>query len=280
MHRNGAGCSILKQRRVDPFHYGLRPAATTVKVQDMQPAARQLLQFLIKDLEATKKRHLDGTTGLELLQAATFLDPRFKSHAVFSPEDRSKVRRAVKAMVLKRCADNPLMEQALHNQGQIPAQMLVGAAFAAQAPARRGGGRGRGRARGAASPRPRRSLKRKSSAEEFLFGGERNEPLHERAATVAEQVEQELHLWDRLPAMETLSEETAVLPFWKEHASFFPCLAVLVREVFSIPPSSAQLERLFSAAGRGVTHRRPRLQPGRAADLIFGHGNIALGIRV
>ena len=55
MHRNGAACCILKERRVDSFHSGLRPAATTVKVQDMQPAARQLLQFLIKDLEATKK---------------------------------------------------------------------------------------------------------------------------------------------------------------------------------------------------------------------------------
>ena len=54
MHRNGAACCILKERRVDSFHSGLRPAATTVKVQDMQPAARQLLQFLIKDLEATK----------------------------------------------------------------------------------------------------------------------------------------------------------------------------------------------------------------------------------
>ena len=39
-----------------------------------------------------------------------------------------------------------------------------------------------------------------------------------------------------------------------------PHLATLARDVFGVPASTAALERLFSAAGRAITRRLPRLQ--------------------
>ena len=57
-----------------------------------------------------------------------------------------------------------------------------------------------------------------------------------------------------------------------------PLLAVVAAQVLGVPASTASLERLFSAAGRAVTRRRPQLQTHRAAALIFGHANVAKGV--
>ena len=57
-----------------------------------------------------------------------------------------------------------------------------------------------------------------------------------------------------------------------------PLLAMVARDALGTPASTASLERLFSAAGRAVTRRRPRLQSKGAANLIFGHASVAKGI--
>lgn len=257
-----------------------RPRATVAKVRDMNPLAQRLLKFLVKDLTTTKSRHLDGATGLALLECATFLDPRFKEHAVFSREERAEIRTKVKSLALKRCAGHPLLEQALQNQQELQPGLILGAvaAGARQRPAR-SRGRGRGRGRPVQEPAaPKRSLKRKSSAEKFLFGQDSQPRLWEQAQDLATQVDNELSLWEKIPSLETLYFICGPVSFWKKHATFFPCLAILAREILAIPASSAALERLFSGANRGVTHRRPRLKPSRASALIYGHANISLGI--
>ena len=53
-----------------------------------------------------------------------------------------------------------------------------------------------------------------------------------------------------------------------------PNIAVIAQWHLGIPGSTAALERLFSAAGRAVTRRRPRLRSKRAAHFIYGHANI------
>ena len=48
--------------------------------------------------------------------------------------------------------------------------------------------------------------------------------------------------------------------------------------VLGVPARTAHLERLFSAAGRAVNKRRPRLKKRRAARFILAHANIVRGI--
>ncbi|KAK7149299.1 hypothetical protein R3I94_008813 [Phoxinus phoxinus] len=53
-----------------------------------------------------------------------------------------------------------------------------------------------------------------------------------------------------------------VLLWWKEHAKTFPNLAMIARNVLSIPASSAASERDFSTAGFVIQERRTQLKPG------------------
>ena len=59
------------------------------------------------------------------------------------------------------------------------------------------------------------------------------------------------------------------LPFWKHHQHKFPCLSLLARRLFSIPVTSAAVERSFSAAGLAVTERRSSLDPTSVNDILF-----------
>ena len=56
-----------------------------------------------------------------------------------------------------------------------------------------------------------------------------------------------------------------------------PHLAAVAMHVLSVPGSTAALERLFSAAGRAVNRRRPRLGSMNASKLIYGHANVVRG---
>ena len=56
-----------------------------------------------------------------------------------------------------------------------------------------------------------------------------------------------------------------------------PYISVVAMWVLGIPGSTASLERVFSAAGRAITRRRPRLKPSRAAAIIYGHANVVRG---
>ena len=96
------------------------------------------------------------------------------------------------------------------------------------------------------------------------------------AASIERQVKRELDYWDGLPAVQSI-EGLDVLKRWADHERAVPHLAALARWAPSIPGSSASLARLFSAAGRAITRRRPRLKPRRAAGLIFGHLHVTAG---
>jgi len=59
------------------------------------------------------------------------------------------------------------------------------------------------------------------------------------------------------------------LPFRKEHQSKFPCLSLIARRLFSIPVTSAAVERSFSAAGLTITERRSSLDPSTVNDILL-----------
>lgn len=59
------------------------------------------------------------------------------------------------------------------------------------------------------------------------------------------------------------------LPFWRDNQQKFPCLSLVARRLFSIPVTSAAVERSFSAAGRVITERRSSLDPATVNDILF-----------
>ena len=59
------------------------------------------------------------------------------------------------------------------------------------------------------------------------------------------------------------------LPFWKDNEQKFPCLSLLARRLFSIPVTSAAIERSFSAADLVITERGSSLDPDTVNDILF-----------
>ena len=68
--------------------------------------------------------------------------------------------------------------------------------------------------------------------------------LWQQAQDLATQVENELSLWEQMPPQETLDPTCGPVGFWKSHATFFPCLAILAREVMAIPASSGRFRKI------------------------------------
>ncbi len=89
-------------------------------------------------------------------------------------------------------------------------------------------------------------------------------------------MEREIAKYDNWPVERAFNLD--VLQYWRNREHEVPLLALTVRHLLGIPASTAQLERLFSAAGRAITRRRPKLKASRASDLIYGHANVVRGL--
>ena len=127
----------------------------------------------------------------------------------------------------------------------------------------------------------RRVLKPRTSGDDFLFqegalDDADQQRLEGAQVDMEKQVDAELERYRLMPASRQMA--TNPLEFWRLHGWSMPHVALVAQHVLGAPASTANLERLFSAAGRAITRRRPRLQPGRAADLLFAHGNAVRGI--
>jgi hypothetical protein len=130
---------------------------------------------------------------------------------------------------------------------------------------------------GAATSSAGRVLKARTSAEEFLFGAEPvSRPVEPRMEKLEVAVQRELATYIQEPSLDKL--DACPLRWWSANAWRFPHLAGVATSVFAVPASTAALERLFSAAGRAVNRRRPRLRPDRACVIITGHANVVRGI--
>jgi hypothetical protein len=71
--------------------------------------------------------------------------------------------------------------------------------------------------------------------------------------------------------VEESEQYTNPLSFWEkqQHRAMFPNLTRLACRFFSIPCSSAAVERQFSAAGQIVTQRRSNLEPSTVNNILF-----------
>ncbi|CAF1016759.1 unnamed protein product [Rotaria sordida] len=70
---------------------------------------------------------------------------------------------------------------------------------------------------------------------------------------------------------ESLQEEYNPLSFWKNMHSSYSILSKIAARVFSVPASSAAVEREFSLAGNIVTQKRSTLSPDVVNDMVFNH---------
>jgi hypothetical protein len=59
------------------------------------------------------------------------------------------------------------------------------------------------------------------------------------------------------------------LPFWQYHEDKLPYLAKLARRLYSVPATSAGVERQFSAAGLLVNERRSSLNPDTVENVML-----------
>lgn len=64
------------------------------------------------------------------------------------------------------------------------------------------------------------------------------------------------------------------LLFWKEHELILPNLSKLSKKIFSIPASSAAVERSFSAAGLIMSQRRSNLTPSMLNDIMLVRSSV------
>lgn len=88
---------------------------------------------------------------------------------------------------------------------------------------------------------------------------------------VAARCEREAESFLGLPLEQDLSCDP--LTWWHQNGDHFPRLSDLARIIFSIPATSASVERLFSSAGYFVSARRCRLKPSLVDDLLVLHSN-------
>ena len=275
-----------------------------IAVANLLPRAARLREFLIQDLEKIRKKHYEGTSGEGLFLAAAFLDPRFKDHACVVKAGVEGIVADVKKLALDSIPHYNDVVDRLKLHAQRPENQALRSLASSSTdvqpsaqPKAKGKGRGKGKRKlgkdpeapkpgvlaGALKPqaKKRRELKERTSADDFLFQEPALDDADQRRLEGAQvdlekQVEAELERYRLMPASRLIAANP--LEFWRLHGWSMPHVALVAQHVLGAPASTANIERLFSAAGRAITRRRPRLQPGRAADLIFAHANAVRGM--
>jgi hAT family C-terminal dimerisation region len=110
-----------------------------------------------------------------------------------------------------------------------------------------------------------------AEAETELEEADLNEGFSEapvQLSTIEVELEKYLNTMPR-PA----DPDADILAFWKSNVEMVPFLASFARSILCIPASSASSERVFSAAGNIVTHKRTRISASKAEELVYIHDN-------
>ena len=297
----------LKANNFLPLPKELQGYGKGFKVRELAPLPKDLLVYMHKDMQAISKKHFCGSSGELLLRAASFLDPRFKSHLMWSDVHLDQFRKTVHEMAMEACQEHPALVAKLKQQSANLGNQFLFALADTRPAKQKGRARGRGRGRGggsqparsasakilaksasadssapplqlASAPASKRVLRERTSAEEWLFGqqAQTEESVIEEVQELNAVIDTELARCMVVQAPGDMN--FGPLQFWSSQAPLMPYLAALASQIFAIPASTAALERLFSAAGRAIGRRRPRLTSKRASAMIFGHANVVNNI--
>ncbi|CAF1603766.1 unnamed protein product [Adineta ricciae] len=110
--------------------------------------------------------------------------------------------------------------------------------------------------------------KHKSMEDQFADPDDVNIDSENDIISVSASKNDELDKYLRM-SIDDIYKQPNPLSFWKDNESKFPCLSLIARRLFSIPVTSAAVERSFSAAGLVVTKRRSSLDPRTLNDILF-----------
>lgn len=90
--------------------------------------------------------------------------------------------------------------------------------------------------------------------------------------TTSKRVRRELDMYLQMNIINYVSsteDNDNPLLFWKEQENLLPCMHKLAKQVFSIPASSAAVERSFSSAGVIISQRRSTISPSTVNDIVL-----------
>ena len=102
--------------------------------------------------------------------------------------------------------------------------------------------------------------KPKRFGEDFESGNVSDEFDNESDDELSKYLEQKMD-------MESIDDNP--LTFWYENRFTYPILSRLARSIFSIPATTADVERQFSASGMMISSRRTRLNPEQVNNALF-----------
>jgi len=102
--------------------------------------------------------------------------------------------------------------------------------------------------------------KPKRFGEEFETGNLSDEYDHESDDELNKYLEQRIDI-------ESIGDNP--LTFWYENRFTYPTLSRLARSIYSIPASTANVERQFSASGMMISSRRTKLNPEQINNAMF-----------
>ena len=74
-------------------------------------------------------------------------------------------------------------------------------------------------------------------------------------------------------------DSNRTLTYWKTNSHIYPNLAVIVRDLFAVSPSSGHIERVFSTALDISSAERNRLKPSFFSNMLFIKQNKKLRFR-
>ena len=228
-----------------------------------------------------------------LLHVASFMDVRFKQHAALDADDLATAKDETQKMALMVHEKYPVIAEHYRLKSLRPDEQTL-STLAKHSP-KKGRGRGRGRGRSSASKetaslpsqlanakglaKPPRALKQVDSDEAFMYDKKSTpteEAVEKMDTDLATCIQDEMTRWEAVHQIDDVRYNP--LSWWRQNCSRFPLLAPVAQHLLGIPGGTAMIERLFSAAGRAVTRRRPRLSAKRAAATIFGHANVVRGV--
>jgi hypothetical protein len=313
-----------------------------IPADELLPIAMRLRDWLRKDLHIQFQKHNPGGESMEVLRAASFLDPRRKMLASLPEEERSATALWVQKTILKQAEKDPAFI------AERETKRLEGAAAAAANEAREAEGEAdldempfvavakvpacvgkhmkvpelrrqcelRGMdasrleavlvarlgdynpdvalasAKKAAAAKKEDACRAAAEMRAKQPGGDDERPfcaadlraLGEDISGIPAQSQfLSLHrtIKRQLEAYEAeapIEPQNSPLALWKRNESRFPHISALAQRMLSIPGGAAELERMFSHAGRAVGPQRPRLDPKSATEVMFCHENICRGV--
>jgi hypothetical protein len=219
--------------------------ASLVSMRRMKSATAAVQKFIDTFVSALNKRISDAGRTIEEWNLGCFLNPRYKGSFLKLGQDKDCYEKTKNLIIEFYKKQNATESVDLFAEPQPgPSQRVLNYAF---------------------------TQSMWAEAETELEEAELNEGLTEAPVQLSPiEIELEKYL-NTMPR--PADPDADILAYWKSNAELVPYLASFARSILCIPASSASSERVFSAAGNIVTHKRTRISASKAEELVYIHDN-------